>query len=76
MTDDSMNIFLKEGVISVRSLVGEFIRYRQREISEFERFKEEQIGGYEKYKKEMEEEFKEFVKEFEMRGDGGQYKRW
>ncbi|ACO03870.1 MAG TPA: hypothetical protein DEP48_04575 [Persephonella sp.] len=68
MTDDSMNIFLKEGVISVRSLVGEFIRYRQREISEFERFKEEQIGGYEKYKKEMEEEFKEFVKEFEMRG--------
>ncbi|WP_457623267.1 FecR domain-containing protein [Persephonella sp.] len=67
MSDDSMNIFLKEGLLSVRSLVGEFVRYKKKEISEFEKFKKEHIDEFEEYKKEMEEEFKEFVKEFEMR---------
>ncbi|WP_457641174.1 FecR domain-containing protein [Persephonella sp.] len=66
LTDDSMNIFLKEGLITVRSLIGEFIRYKEKEISEFESFKEKELGEYEKYKKEMEEEYKEFVKEFQM----------
>jgi hypothetical protein len=68
MKDGEMNIYLKEGVLSVRSLIGEFIRYRKREISEFEKFREEQIGEYERFKEKMEREFKEFVKEFEMRG--------
>ncbi|WP_457622137.1 FecR domain-containing protein [Persephonella sp.] len=68
MAEDGMNIYLKEGRISVRSLVGEFIRYKQKEISEFEKFKKEQLDEYEEYKRDLEEEFREFVKEFEMVG--------
>ncbi|WP_457599817.1 FecR domain-containing protein [Hydrogenivirga sp.] len=74
---DSIGIFLKDGYITVRNMVGEFIRYKSREEEEYEEFKrgiEEGIKRereeYEKFKEETEREFREFVKEFELKPGG------
>ncbi len=70
---DRIGIYLKEGHLSVRKMVGEFIRYRKREEEEFEEFRREIEEGiekereeYERFKEETEKEFREFVKEFEL----------
>jgi len=39
--EDTIGIFLKEGSLTVRKMVGEFIRYRKREEEEFEEFRRE-----------------------------------
>lgn len=71
---DKIGVYLREGLLSVRNEVGEFIRYRKREEEEFERLKKEaeegmrkEKEGFERWKRETEAEFKEFVKEFELR---------
>ena len=68
------SIFLKDGVLSIRKMVGEFIRYRKKEEEEYEEFKrgiEEGIRKereeYERFKEETQKEFREFVKEFELK---------
>lgn len=73
--EDSVGIFLKEGNLIVRKMVGEFIRYRKREEEEFEEFRREieegirrEEEGFERFKEETEREFREFVKEFELKG--------
>ncbi len=70
---DRIGIYLKEGHLSVRKMVGEFIRYRKREEEAFEEFRREVEEGirrereeYEEFKRETEREFREFVKEFEL----------
>ena len=71
---DSIGIFLKDGLLTVRKMVGEFIRYKKKEEEEFEEFRREIEEGireekeeYEKFKRETEKEFREFVKEFELK---------
>ncbi len=71
---DKIGIFLKDGYLTVRKMVGEFIRYRKKEEEEYEEFKREIEEGirkekkeYEKFKEETEKEFREFVKEFELK---------
>ena len=71
---DSIGIFLKEGELSVRKMIGEFIRYRKKEEAAFEEFKEEFERGvkkekeeFEEFKRQTEKEFREFVKEFTMK---------
>ncbi|NPA41795.1 MAG: FecR domain-containing protein [Aquificae bacterium] len=70
---DRIGIFLKEGKLSVRNLVEDFIRYRKREEEEFEEFKREieedirrEREEFERFKEETEREFREFVREFEL----------
>ncbi|RLJ70369.1 FecR family protein [Hydrogenivirga caldilitoris] len=70
---DTIGIFLKDGRLTVRNAVGEFIRYKKREEEEYEEFKrgieegiKEERKEYEKFKEETEKEFREFVKEFEL----------
>ena len=70
---DRIGIYLKDGYLSVRKMVGEFIRYRKKEEEEFEEFRREIEEGirrereeYERFKEETEREFREFVKEFEL----------
>ena len=70
---DRIGIYLKEGLLSVRKMVGEFIRYRKKEEEAFEEFRREVEEGirrereeYEEFKRETEKEFREFVKEFEL----------
>jgi len=72
--EDRIGIFLKDGYLTVRKMIGEFIRYRKREEEEYEEFKKEIEEGirrereeYEEFKRETEREFREFVKEFELR---------
>ncbi len=72
--EDTIGIFLKDGNLTVRKMVGEFIRYRKKEEEEFEEFRREIEEGirreeeeYERFKEETEREFREFVKEFELR---------
>ena len=69
-----IGIFLKEGNLTVRNMVGDFIRYKKKEEEEFEEFRKEIERGietereeFEKFKRETEKEFKEFVKEFELK---------
>lgn len=71
---EKIGIFLKEGELSVKKMVGEFIRYRKKEEAEFEEFKREIEEGirkekeeFEEFKRETEREFREFVKEFTMK---------
>ena len=71
---EKIGIFLKDGELSVKKMVGEFIRYRKKEEAEFEEFKREFEEGirkekeeFEKFKRETEREFREFVKEFTMK---------
>ncbi len=77
VSDDSIGVFLKEGHLSVKKMVGEFIRYRKKTEEEFGDFKrefeegmKEEREGFEEYKRQTEEEFKEFVKEFELKAGG------
>ncbi len=70
---DQVGIYLKEGNLTVRKMVGEFIRYRKREEEAFEEFRREMEEGmrreeeeFERFKEETEREFREFVKEFEL----------
>ncbi len=76
--EERIGIFLKEGHLTVRKIVGEFIRYKKREKEEFEEFRQEaekemkkQMEEYERFKEETEKEFREFVKEFELKAGSG-----
>ncbi len=77
VSDDSIGVFLKEGHLSVKKMVGEFIRYKKKTEEEFGDFKrefeegmKEEREGFEEFKRQTEEEFKEFVKEFELKSGG------
>ena len=72
--EDKIGIFLKDGELSVKKMVGEFIRYRKKEEEAFEEFKQEFEEGirmekeeFEEFKRQTEREFREFVKEFTMK---------
>ncbi len=72
--EDRIGIYLKDGYLRVKKIVGEFIRYRKREEEEFEEYKREieegikrEMEEYEEFKRETEREFREFVKEFELK---------
>ncbi|HIQ31632.1 MAG TPA: hypothetical protein EYH49_05675 [Aquifex aeolicus] len=72
--EDSLGIYLKDGYLTVRKMVGEFIRYRKKEEEEYEEFRREieegmrrEMEEYERFKEETEREFREFVKEFELK---------
>jgi len=71
---ERIGIFLKDGELNVKKMVGEFIRYRKKEEAEFEEFKREieegikkEMEEFEEFKRETEREFREFVKEFTMK---------
>jgi hypothetical protein len=71
---EKIGIFLKDGELSVKKMVGEFIRYRKREEEAFEEFKREieegikkEMEEFEEFKRKTEEEFREFVKEFTLK---------
>ena len=72
--EDKIGIFLKDGELSVKKMVGEFIRYKKKEEEAFEEFKQEFEEGirmekeeFEEFKRQTEREFREFVKEFTMK---------
>lgn len=65
--DGELQVFLKEGLLNIKSLVDEFVRYRKKESEDYDKFKKKEMDDFGEYKKKEEEEFKEFVKEFEMK---------
>ncbi len=72
--DEKLGIYLKDGQLSVKKIVGEFIRYRKKEEEAFEEFRREFEEGirkereeFEEFKRQTEEEFREFVKEFTLK---------
>ncbi len=65
-SSEKLNIFLKEGILSIQAEEGEFVRYSKVEKDQFESYKDSELGEFDKYKEKMGDEFKEFVKEFEM----------
>lgn len=64
--DERINVYLKEGRLSIEKLKGEFKRYMEREKAEFERYSERERSKFEEYKREMKEEFVEYTREFEI----------
>ena len=83
------NIYLKEGLISVKNLTGNFKVYKSKLADEFENYKREFIEGinqekeeFEEYKKQIQKEFVEFVREFDLKAgmavsiDGNEVKQF
>lgn len=64
--DERINVYLKEGRLSVEKLKGEFKRYMDREKAEFEKYSEREQSEFEEFKREMDEEFIEYTREFEI----------
>ncbi len=68
------NVYLKEGLVSVKNLEGQFKVYKKKTQEEFEDFKKQFEEGikqekkeFEEYKKQVQKEFVEFVKEFTLK---------
>lgn len=64
--NESVNVFCKEGTISVTSIEGEFKRYVEEEIDEYSKYLKQQYEDYTSYKEKLRKEFIEYVKEIEM----------
>ena len=72
--DGKTNVYLKEGLVSVKNLEGQFKVYKKKTQEEFEEFKKQFEEGvkqekeeFEEYKKQVQKEFVEFVKEFTLK---------
>jgi len=65
--NNSLDIFLNEGEVSVEAIQGEFKRYIKKELDEFEAYILQQKGEYDEYKKHLQEEFVEYVRSFTMK---------
>jgi len=63
---DQVNVFLRNGQLDVRSLSGQFKRYRQKQRAEFDTFRQQMMGGFKQYKQQLHEEFVEYVEQFNM----------
>lgn len=71
VSNNEVDVILKEGEISVKAVKGEFKRYLQKEEEDFSQFVKDTKEDYEEYKRKMQEEFVEFVKEFTMKDEMG-----
>lgn len=71
VSNNEVDVILKEGEISVKAVKGEFKRYLQKEEEDFSQFVKDTKEDYEEYKRKMQEEFVQFVKEFTMKGEMG-----
>ncbi len=63
---DDQRVSMKEGLVGVEALVGEFELYREKELDEFQRYQMEMRREFEQYKAEQQREFIAFVREFEL----------
>jgi hypothetical protein len=63
---DQVNVFLRNGQLDVRSLSGQFKRYRQKQRAEFDTFRQQMMGDFKQYKQQLHEEFVEYVEQFNM----------
>ncbi len=71
VSNNEVDVILKEGEISVKAVKGDFKRYLQKEEEDYEKFVKDTKEDYEEYKRKMQEEFVEFVKEFTMKDEMG-----
>ncbi len=63
---DDRRVSMKEGLVGVEALVGEFELYREKELDEFQRYQQQQLKEFEEYKAKQQREFVAFVREFEL----------
>jgi len=59
--DGKQACYMKEGVVEVTPIEGQFKKYLEVEIDEYEAYVREMAGEYEEYLKELEEEYVEYV---------------
>ena len=65
-TDDKLSIYMKEGTVSVKSIKGQFKRFKQKQEDEFEAFRQKNLTDFNDHKKKLENEFVEYVNSFNL----------
>jgi hypothetical protein len=65
--NNSLDVFLNEGEVSVEAIKGKFKRYVKKELDEFEAFILQQKGEYDEYKESLQKEFVEYVRSFTIK---------
>lgn len=65
--DGVASVYLKEGVVNVESISGDFERHTSKQLEEYEDFKNKVESDFDEYKSKMDKEFVEYVKSFDMK---------
>lgn len=65
--DGKCKVYLKDGVITVDSLEGEFTKHSKVVMDEYEAYVKKMMGEYDKYISDLEKQYTEYVKTFTMK---------
>lgn len=65
--DGKCKVYLKDGVITVDSLEGEFRKHQQVVMDEYEAYVKKMMGEYDKYLEDLQKQYTEYVKSFTMK---------
>lgn len=65
--DGKCKVYLKDGVITVDSLEGEFIKHGKVVMDEYEAYVKKMMGEYDQYVADLEKQYTEYVKTFTMK---------